>query len=384
MSTNIDDTSSLVRKAAFVRSVAAEHAREAERNRTLHPAAVAAITEAGFPRQFVPRRWGGSGTGFADLLERASELAEGCPSAAWCATVLAAHGRLAAHLPEQGQRDLWGTSPDVLIAAAIAPEGAELTRAPGGWRLSGNWSVASAVDHADWVLLAAFEPREPGATAHGAAPSQRFLVVPRGDIRIHATWHSAGLRGTGSHSLTVQGAHVPACRTVGRDVVAAGLTDPGAERQQRLPYGLVASLMFAAPALGAARGALAAWLELMRDRRLPDGGPLLSDSALQQVFAQAGARIDAAQLLLERAAQQADQAPLAALPVARNVRDCAEAIDLLVRAVERLYRTAGARAQADACDLQRYWRDCHAVAAHAAVQLAPAAALYARSLPGAP
>ncbi len=385
MYTAIDDASaSQQQKTSFACSVAAAHARAAEQNRTLHFDVARAVIEAGFPRQFVPRRWGGSEAGFADLLERAARLAEGCPSAGWCATLLAAHGRLAAHLPEQGQRDLWSISPDVPIAAAFAPEGGELTRVPGGWRLSGEWATASAVDHADWILLAAFEPPGKGAVVPGAAPSQRLLLVPREDIRIHATWQGAGLRGTGSHSLTVPDARVPAHRTVPRDLVAAGLTGPWAGRQQRLPQALVTSLMFAAPALGAARGALAAWWALMRGRRQPDGRPLLSDSALQQAFAKAGARIDAAQLLLERAAVQADRAPLTALPVARNARDCAEAIDLLVRAVEGLYRTGGARAQAETGDLQRYWRDCHAIAAHAAVQPALSAGLYVRDLLGAP
>ncbi|MFD9336125.1 acyl-CoA dehydrogenase family protein [Streptomyces sp. NPDC060028] len=304
-------------------------------------------------------------------------VGEECPSAAWCAALLAAHGRLAAHLPQEAQEELWQESPDVSIAAAVVPPSGDLAKVPGGWRLSGRWTMASAARHAQWVLLASVENTPEG-------PRQRILAVPRADVRVHDTWRNAGLRGTGSHTLSVDGAFVPAHRAMTREDLLTGSADTEAARCHRVPFPLVASLLFVAPALGAARGALRAWTAITRERRTPDGLPALEDGTYQQVLARSSAEIDAAGLLLEGAAGRADRAADPAAQVPLNLRDCAVAIDLLVTAVERLYRSGGARGQDEDGDLQRFWRDVHAVAGHGSVQLAPAAAAYARQVMAVP
>lgn len=388
------------------------YATESERARTLHPAVVQALTDAGFARHFVPARFGGTTGSFGELLDAVALVGEGCTSAAWCAALQAAHGRLAAHLPEAGRADLWRAGPDVPIAAAVVPPAGELLPVAGGYRLTGRWNLASGVDSAHWVLLAVPEPPEspespeppeppvspespepaatgpatpaaagPAATAPAsAAPAsaapvgrQRIVAVPRCDVTVHDTWHNSGLRGTGSHGVSVDGAFVPAHRTVSRETVTAGLRDDAEARCHRIPYTLVASLMFAAPALGAARGALAAWTRLAAAR--PAG---LQDPTAQHVLARSSAEIDAAGLLLRRAAGRADGAPLEDLPAAHNQRDAAAAVDMLVGAVERLYRHGGARAQGEAEPLQRFWRDLHALAGHGALQWPAAAAAYGR------
>ncbi|WP_327303468.1 acyl-CoA dehydrogenase family protein [Streptomyces sp. NBC_01298] len=377
MSSHLPSVTTPPLAARLAAAEAARQAKESERDRDLHPAVVSALSEAGFLRQFVPRRWSGSAGTFAEIIEAVAVVGEECPSAAWCAALLAAHGRLAAHLPQEAQEELWQESPDVSIAAAVVPPSGELAKAPGGWRLSGRWAMASAVRHARWVLLACVEETPEG-------PRQRILAVPRADVRIHDTWRNAGLRGTGSHTISVDGAFVPAHRAMTREDLLAGSPEPGAARCHRVPFPLVASLLFAAPAWGAARGALRAWTEITRERRTPDGRPALEDGTHQQVLARSAAEIDAAGLLLEAAAGRADRAadpgadPAAQVPL--NLRDCAVAIDLLVTAVERLYRGAGVRGQDEDGDLQRFWRDVHAVAGHGSVQLAPAAAAYAQQV----
>ncbi|WP_306330383.1 hypothetical protein [Streptomyces venezuelae] len=65
---------------------------------------------------------------------------------------------------------------------------------------------------------------------------------------------------------------------------------------------------------------------------------------------------------------------------ALNQRDAAVAVDLLVGAVERLMRAGGARGLIAGGGLERAWRDVHAIAAHAALQPAPAAAAYAATV----
>ncbi|MFI1718993.1 acyl-CoA dehydrogenase family protein [Streptomyces litmocidini] len=359
---------------ARLRAAAARHAEEAERTGLLHPEAVEAMTAAGLARHFVPRRWGGRAGGFAELLDTVAETGTACASTAWCAVLLAAHGRLAAHLPTEGQRELWGDSPDVRVAAAIVPPAGRLARVPGGWTLSGEWAFASGIEHADWVLLASLDH------SGGGAPAYRVLAVPREVVRIRETWDAVGLRATGSHGVAVDGVFVPEHRTFLREALVAGVADADAAPCHRVPYQLVAALLFAAPALGAARGALEAWTLLVGMRRLPDGRPLTDDPAVQQTLARCSAEIDAARLLLEAAAARADGPAPGPAAVALNQRDAALAVDLLTGAVERLLRTGGARGLVAGGALARAWRDIHAIAAHAALQPAPAAAAYAATV----
>ncbi|MEV7566211.1 acyl-CoA dehydrogenase family protein [Streptomyces tanashiensis] len=370
--------------AAHLRAAAARHAEEAERTGRLHPEVLGAMTAAGLARHFVPRRWGGTAGRFAELLDTVAGVGAACASTAWCAVLLAAHGRLAAHLPSEGQRDLWGDSPDVRVAAAIVPPAGRLVRAPGGWSLSGEWAFASGVEDADWVLLASLDH------SGGGAPAYRVLAVPREEVGVHGGWDAVGLRATGSHAVTIDGVFVPEHRTFLREALVAGVTGADAAPCHRVPYQLVAGLLFAVPALGAARGALDAWTGLVGPRRLPDGRPLTGDPAVQQTLARCSAEIDAARLLLEAAAARADDVAGAAVgrrdtAAALNQRDAAVAVDLLAGAVERLMRTGGARGLLAGGGLERAWRDIHAIAAHAALQPAPAAAAYAATVfpPGA-
>ncbi|KQX59669.1 hypothetical protein ASE09_03380 [Streptomyces sp. Root66D1] len=421
--------------AGHLYAAAARHAEESERSGRLHPEVVAAMTGAGLARHFVPRRWGGAEGTFAGLVDTVAEVGAACASTAWCGVLLAAHGRLAAHLPAEGQRELWGDSPDTRVAAAVVPPAGRLTRVPGGWTLSGEWAFASGVEHAEWVLLASLDHSGAGSgtgmgagsgsgrgvgsgtgrgtgkgtgSASGAsaapvpgaaaeAPVYRVLAVPRERVGIRETWDAVGLRATGSHSVVIEEADavfVPEHRTFVREALVTGVREDEGEGVtavrgsrvapcHRVPYQLVAALLFAAPALGAARGALEAWTVLTGLRRLPGGRPLTEDPVVQQTLARCAAEIDAARLLLGAAAARADgwtAGGADATAIALNQRDSAVAVDLLVGAVERLMRAGGARGLIAGGGLERAWRDIHAIAAHAALQPAPAAAAYAATV----
>ncbi|MEU8577384.1 acyl-CoA dehydrogenase family protein [Streptomyces asoensis] len=346
-------------------------ATAADRERRLAPAVVTALKEAGLARHFVPRRWGGREGGFADLITATALIAGQCPSAAWCGMLWAAHGRYAARLPEEGQRELWGRGPDTLIAAALTPPAGTARPVPGGWLLDGRWDCVSGAGISDWILLAA-----PATDVPAPDPEVWVLAVPRREVTVHDTWHSTGLRGTGSNSVAVQAVFVPDRRARPlRDVLAAAV-EPGASPARQAPAHLAGTAMFCAPALGAARLALRSWTRWAATA--PAGRPAaLADPAVQRVLARSAAEIDAAALLLERAGAGADAEPTAARVEAVNRRDAAVAAELLVEAVERLFRTGGAHVRDAAGDVQRAWRDTHTVAAHGALRLDAAAGAYA-------
>ncbi|EST26926.1 hypothetical protein M878_26350, partial [Streptomyces roseochromogenus subsp. oscitans DS 12.976] len=190
-------------RVAQLARLARASAARVDAERRLSPELAAEITAAGFPAHFVPRRWGGAAAGFRQLVDAVAALGEECVATAWCAALYAAHGRLAAYLPERGQRELWDTSPDVRIAAAVVPPAGRAVPEGEGWRISGEWHYASGVDHADWVLVAV---RVEGADGGGS--EVRCFAVPRRELVIKDSWHSLGLRGTGSNTVVAGGAGV--------------------------------------------------------------------------------------------------------------------------------------------------------------------------------
>ncbi|MGW7259269.1 acyl-CoA dehydrogenase family protein [Streptomyces sp. NPDC054834] len=338
-----------------------------------------ALKEAGFARHFVPRRWGGREGGFADLITATALIAGQCPSAAWCGMLWAAHGRYAARLPEEGQRELWGKGPDTLIAAALTPPAGAARPVPGGWLLDGRWDCVSGVDLSHWVLLAAPVDDKVAAGVSPAGPAQAaawVLAVPRSEVIVRDTWRSTGLRGTGSNSVDVRRVFVPDRRACPLGDVLAAVVEPGASPARQAPAHLAGGPMFCAPALGAARLALRSWTRWATTS--PAGRPAaLGDPAVRRVLARSAGEIDAVALLLDRAGASADAEPTAPRVEAVNRRDAAVAAELLVEAVERLFRTGGVHARDDTSEVQRAWRDTHTVAAHGALRLDAAAGAYA-------
>ncbi|WP_055589480.1 acyl-CoA dehydrogenase family protein [Peterkaempfera griseoplana] len=366
-------TRSLSEGAARLAHCARSSVRLLDQQHRLTPELAEAIAEAGFARYFVPRRWGGTTGRFGPLAAAVAEVAEVCPATAWCASLYAAHGRLAAYLPHRAQQELWGGSPDVRIAAAVSPPEAEAVPYGSGWRISGRWTLVSGADFADWMLLAL-----PGAPAR--SPEQRFVAVPGGDCRVLDTWRSLGLRGTGSNTVELDAVPVPGHRSF--TVADLGIGRPGAARCHSVPHQLVSSLQFAAPITGAARGALRDWQAVLGAKRGADGRPAAAAPSAQRTLAQASAAVHAAQLLVGHAADRADRGVRpgqGALPLeaAENIRDLAMAADLCARAVDQLFRSAGARCQTEGHPLQRRWRDVTAASGHAALDLDTAAAVYA-------
>ncbi|MFJ7125792.1 oxidoreductase [Streptomyces sp. NPDC098101] len=353
---------------AAVAPIAARLAARVEEERRLTAEIAGALSRAGFARHFVPERWGGGAGTFGHLLDASAELAETCASTAWCATLFAAHGRLAAYLPEEGRRDLWGASPDVRVAAAVVPPSGSAVAVDHGWRLDGSWGYASGVAHADWVLLGSWTPGAVEGTR-----DHRVFAVPRADVEVRHTWRSLGLRGTGSDTVAVDGVFVPAHRSFTVADLAAPL--PGAARCHGVPYPMVAALMFAAPALGAARAARSAWIA-----RVPGSSP-----RRLRAFAAASSEIHAAGLLLADVARRADGAePVTPLAAAECRRDATAAAALCARAVDGLFRAAGAGGLMDDHPLRRPWQDVLAVTAHAALDPEAAAEDYARLALGSP
>jgi alkylation response protein AidB-like acyl-CoA dehydrogenase len=369
--------------ATEVAAVASGQADAAERRREVDPAVMAAVVEAGFARHFAPVEFGGREGSFAELIGAVGVIAQDCPASSWCASLIASITRMAgAFLPGEGQREIWASGPDTVLVGSATPLGAARACA-GGWTLSGRWPYISAISYSDWALVC-------GVVHSGTTSEAKLFAVPRSAYRVEDTWHTVGMRATGSKTLALDEIFVPERRAFDRSDLLAGRTRDSlaaVSNCYRAPLQAVNALMFAAPAVGAALG-MAKVFSAYFAEKVGNAQPIPGTTGVQGVrssaelaLARASGEADAARLLLERAAQAADQATTTApAETARNLRDCSLAADMAVTAVDRLFRQAGTRGQSTSGVMQRLWRDVTTISTHVALQFEPAARSYADQL----
>ncbi len=336
--------------------------------------------EAGLLRALQPRRFGGFELDPLTFYRAVMQVAEACPSSGWVLGVVGVHNWQLALFPEQAQRDVWGEDTSIQISSSYAPTG-KVERAPGGFRVSGRWSFSSGCDHCQWVFLG-------GSTRDGdGPPDARTYLIPRRDYTILDNWHVAGLAGTGSKDILVEGAFVPEHRTH-RFIDGFLIQNPGGETNPgplyRLSFGGVFASALAPPAIGAAQGALTAFRDQTRKRLAAyDLAKIAEDPFAQVSLAEAAAEIDAARERFERdwrelwtLARAGRELPL---PLRRRTRfDSAQAVAASIRAVDRLLAASGGRGIFLDNPIQRFFRDVHAMQAHAVNHPERAARMYGK------
>ncbi|MET0792947.1 MAG: acyl-CoA dehydrogenase family protein [Polyangiaceae bacterium] len=133
---------SLLLRAQELRTLLREEAFDADQNRRLSDRCAAALRQSGLLRLFTPRRFGGHEATPSTLLEVCSELARGCCSASWVASVLNAGNYVAAMFPDGVQREIWRDDPDTSVALVIVAPRAQVERVSDGVRITGEWLSA--------------------------------------------------------------------------------------------------------------------------------------------------------------------------------------------------------------------------------------------------
>jgi 3-hydroxy-9,10-secoandrosta-1,3,5(10)-triene-9,17-dione monooxygenase len=342
-------------------------AAEAESLRRLPATTLAELVAAGVPHALQPKRFGGHEVDVLSFFECVCELAAACPSTGWVAGVLGVHPWQLALFPEQAQRDVWEADPGALISSSYAPTGS-VEAVDGGFRLGGRWSFSSGCDACSWVFLGGL------ARSPDAPPDMRTFLLPRSDYQIDDTWHVAGLAGSGSKDIVVEDAFVPEHRTLGFAETFA-FEDPGRKINTaplyRLSFGMVFAWGISVPAIGTAQGALEAYRAQMRAKlSVYGGGAAADDPSAQMHLAEASAEVSAAGDELRAVFGRALECVHAGRPLPMELRlrsrwSAAKSVQRAVRAVDTLFEAGGGRALFLSNPLQRYFRDVHAMRAHA-------------------
>ena len=370
-------------------------AEETERNRNIPPHIVDKIRDAELLRTCRPKEFGGFEYDAVVALEIALAVSAACASTGWVLNGALSNGISFGHFPIEAQHELWGDGADPFTCACFAPTGTAVP-SQGGYMLSGKWSFASGCDHSSWIRLGALiAPRD--ITLPGAAPPYEgaFFLLPIGDVEIEDNWFVCGLSGTGSKNIIVHEAFVPQHRVLLFADTRSGRT-PGAQYHKnplyRLPLLVLGASMLASTAVGAAKGALDAYLAMTTRRKtrgaLAGGGLAMAEFATVQLrIAEASAAVETAEMILVTDLRNAMQKLRAGEEITvtdriRCRRNQAYATKLALEAVEALNASTGGYGLMLGNPVQRAWRDVNAVARHVSLNWDAVGTMYGQHVFG--
>ncbi|MDA3040774.1 MAG: acyl-CoA dehydrogenase family protein [Actinomycetota bacterium] len=298
------------------------------------------LAKADLMRMVVPQEYRGEGASSSEFMTFVEAIARVHPSTAWTAmTCNEEAGIASAYLEPETMRRLFVDTPDLVIAGSGVPRG--LARpAAGGWTVSGRWDFVSGADVADRMVLAS-------QVADSKPLRLCFVLVPAHDVRIEDTWHTLGLRGTGSNDVVADELFVP-------DEWCGVVENFSRPRPDTPFYRLPSSLRFPFPkvgvACGVARAALDAFVAMASERRPLNHRSVLAERPSVQIAVAAAeatlssARAWALEMAEELWAAAADSPEIDPKLHARCRLACSHAVAAGIDAIESVVTEAGASA----------------------------------------
>lgn len=366
----------VIARAEEIASTLVERQQETE-DRTFYASDVhEALTKAGLYRILVPHRYGGYEFTAETFFRVSMALTRSCPSTGWMYTLGAAHALVVATMfPQQAQDEVFAAG-DFVCPATVMPSGTAQRAEDGdGWLINGTWAYCSGSPYATHFVGHTLVERGDGG------PTPMTFIAPRSQWRRLDDWgQQLGLRGSGSHSITMENGRIPDHFVLDGHMSQFSVADgtPGLRLHHSPMYGggplSFMNLESAVLAVGIAKGALDAYEELMRSRNtlFPPVVLRSHDPDYQFWYGEAAGMIATAEAALLNATQQWQQACEVGAPAfsrefeMRVATICRHVVRLSWRAVEQyLLPTAGSSAVRRGERLERVWRDMSMLHTHA-------------------
>jgi alkylation response protein AidB-like acyl-CoA dehydrogenase len=288
-------------------------------------------------------------------------------SVGWNFAIGGGSALMAGFLPRETRREIFA-SPAACIAGGLAPTGRALI-VDGGYRVSGRWAWASGIHQSTWVMCGAMlQEGDPPAPVKRGLP-MRQMVLPREQVRVLDTWHVGGMRGTGSTDYEIHDVFVPQERSFFM-FFSERFDDAPVFRLPPTFFGVA----LAGVALGIARGAIEAFVELALEKRpIMSTSPLSERVSAQHDLARAEAMVESSRDYLEAALARmwetvlrGDEVDLAQRALVRRAQT--HAAENAAQAVALLHRAAGGSSLYERCPLERAFRDVNATLGHVTLQ----------------
>ncbi|GAA0927712.1 acyl-CoA dehydrogenase family protein [Pseudonocardia zijingensis] len=338
------------------------------------------LRAAGLYRVVQPKRYGGLECDAPTFARLQLEMARGCVSTAWCWALSSSHAlQIGSYFPESAQEKIFGDG-DFRCASVASPD-AVAQREGDTWRLDGTVRYCSGIPYSTHfmgqALVAGIPPQE-------AAQHMLLYVAPRSEWTMLDDWgDTLGLRGSGSHSIRLEGGRIPAEFAVEDtsmvNVDVSGGTPGLALHGNPMYVGRALApftISLAALTTGAGYSALDEFEHQMRTRKtsVPPMVPRLGDADHQRWYGTALGKLATAEALTIRCAEEhmeicertaAGGEPYSEEDEQRIGIVAREAIVQVWEAVDQaLFRNVGSSAIKAGQRFERVWRDLTMIASH--------------------
>ena len=342
-----------------------EDQAQADRERRLPQSSVRALESIRAFSISTPLQYGGFGAGARMLVDVAREIGRWSASAAWLTVVSNGSAMIATRFPDSAVARVFADGPPRMASIAPPPSQPQLEPEGDGARVSGRWPYASNIHHSAWAW---------GSIAGGptAEAEPQVALFSRDDWTVEETWFTVGLRGTGSDTMVVHDAWLPADQLspVARMIEFESDAAQPLSRRMAAISTLIATI--AAPTVGVAQTALELVTEAAGTRGVTGSTYALRADSRAHVrdLGWIANQISTAILHLDQAADMIDDAASAAVALSPEARaqirgDVAQIGRSIGGAIDAVIWCGGSSAFAEASMLSRLWRDVNIAIRHA-------------------
>ena len=336
------------------------HAATAEVNRKMAPEVMSALVDTGLLRMWIPQALGGLEMAPNAALAVMEALARIDAATGWVVSNCVFITTLYQFLPAPVIKELLG-DPGAVTCGSFVPPGT-VQAAGDGYLVNGNWTFGSASHYAtSLVTLTVLTDANGPVMGPGGAPVSVLAFFAPKSATLLDTWHTLGLRATGSTNFTVDNLHVPRDHTF---VLGPWETTEGPFAAPLYRMGLIIdAVRIAQVGVGIAQGALEEFLTLAAAKTPAYTATLTADRATVQE------RVARAQALIQAGRHTLSTTVAAAWESVQNGpritgQTCIPmglaasfALDAAVQAVDLLYASGGTTAFRDESPLQKRFRD---------------------------
>ena len=338
--------------------VISKRSLETETARAVPDDLIRTIGATGAFHLFVPASLDGAAVDPMTGSEVVEELSRADGSTGWTSMILNTTF-FTAWLHPEAARPMLATDPQLGMAGTFAPIGRIEQVGDDAVRLTGRYPFNSGSPHATWFCSGGFMP---GAES---IEGWRFLFVPRSEVEIIDTWRVAGLRGTASHDVNIDGAVVPLAHTASPMFENATHDEPHFRWSF---FSLLGALMSGFP-LGVARRALDEFTEMSPTRGRGGGEPLATEQVAQLEVARCEGAVRAARSFVHDALGSAWETALIGDEVPLEQRVAVKlaahnAMRVCIEVVDTVFSLSGGSSLYEHSPIQRCWRDAHAGSSH--------------------
>jgi len=357
-----DSQAETLRQSALdLQALIERHADYADRERHLHREVGEAFAASGLYRLAAPAAMHGADASAVSQLAVLEAVAAIDASSGWNLMIgMETFGLIA---PSMQRCSELLADPRQVMASSTAAVGRAI-RDGEGYRISGRWQFVSGIHNAQ--LFGATVQRYEGADLIDKTPCYALIRAP--EFVIEDTWHTVGMRGSGSHDVTVDDVWVPDAH-----MLASIMQIEGDSPNLKFPRGARLAYNKVGVALGIGRAALDEFISLARGKQPRFSSKKMRErSYVQRTLAEAearwlGSRAATYTLTQQLWRQVARGESPGSSELARFQAVCSDAVNGVSELVHNLAGAAGTSANAAGTRLARIARDSAVVRQHLSV-----------------